>query len=224
MDIHNLISLEFKGAIVGMVLGDASIGRGALKTTSVVEEYARFKWRILSQLTETSFAQYEKSASSFGTKPIYEVRTRKHPIYEKLAMRFYHNGRKQITEFAMKTITPLGLLIWYLDDGCLDDSCGLKFQIHSNAFNETEHQYMQKTLNDRFGLRFNIRKKFHKKNETIYYWLYLKAADRLKWWDMVFAPFLKEIPESMMYKIPTRESVEKLMESEKHKRFYENIV
>jgi len=224
MEIDKLTSLEFKGAIIGMVLGDASIVKGALKTTSVVEEYTQFKRKILSQLTEVSFAKYEKGEGSFGKKPIYESRTRKHPIYEKLATRFYHNGRKQITEYAMKTITPLGLLIWYLDDGCLDDACGLKFQIHSNAFNETEHQYMQKILNDRFGLRFNIRKKFHKEKETIYYWLYLKAIDRLVWWDKVFAPFIEIIPKPMMYKIPTRESVEKLMESDKHKRFYENIV
>lgn len=224
MEITKLSTLQFKGALIGMILGDGNLSSRGFKTTSILKEYVEMKDKVLNQLTKTTLSKYEKSKSSYGTKPIYELRTRVHPIYQKLRMRFYHNGKKQISEYAMKTITPLGLLLWYLDDGCLDKSCGLKFQIHSNAFTEIEHQYIQKMLNDRFGLRFNIRKKFKKDSGKIYYWLYLKAIDRLKFWDLVFAPFINEIPKQIMYKIPTRESIESLMESKKHKRFYENIV
>jgi len=224
MNITKLNSVEFKGAIIGMILGDGCIANRSLKTTSILKDYVEMKDKVLCQLTATTTSKYEKSKGSYGTKPIYELRTRVHPVYQKLRMRFYHNGKKQISEYAMKTITPLGLLFWYLDDGCLDSSCGLKFQIHSNSFTEIEHQYIQKMLNDRFGLRFNIRKKFDKKKGKIYYWLYLKAIDRLKFWDLVFKPFIDEIPKSIMYKIPTRESIESLMDSNKHKRFYKNIV
>ena len=55
-------------------------------------------------------------------------------------MRFYHNGRKTIDDYIMKTLNELGLLFWYLDDGCLDNSCGIKFGIYSHNFNYIEHQ------------------------------------------------------------------------------------
>uniref|UniRef100_A0A6M3XA15 Putative homing endonuclease n=2 Tax=viral metagenome TaxID=1070528 RepID=A0A6M3XA15_9ZZZZ len=222
--MEKLSSLQFKGAIIGMVLGDGCISRGYIKTTSVIKEYAEMKKDILSQLTDTTISRYSKSKSSFGDKDIYEVRTRKHPIYTKLEMRMYHNRKRTIDEYCLKTITPLGLLIWYLDDGCLDKTCGLKFQIHSNAYDYPSHLLIQKYLNDRFGLRFNIRQTFKKQRNKRYFWLYLKAIDRIKFWDLVFAPYLKEIPEQIQYKIPARENIESMMESKKHKRFYDDIV
>jgi len=227
MELKKLSTLEFKGAIIGMILGDGSLSKrsnSSLKITSVVKGYAEVKKEILSQLTDVSISKYKKSNGSFGKKDIYEVRTRVHPIYTKLRMRFYHNNRKTIDKYIMNTINELGMLLWYLDDGCLDTSSGIKFGIYSNGFNLIEHQYIQKVLNDRFGLRFNIRKSFKKSKAKIYYWLYLKAIDRLKFYDNIIQPFLKYIPQEIMYKIPKREDIEKMMSSKSHHRFYENIV
>ena len=48
---------------------------------------------------------------SYGKNTIYEVRTRVHPVYEKLFLRMYHEGRKTIDEYSMNTLSPLGILI-----------------------------------------------------------------------------------------------------------------
>lgn len=225
MDFEKLTSLEYKGAIIGMVLGDGYIGEHGFKTSSISQEYIKMKERILQQLTATSIYKDEKRTGSFGKKPLYELRGRQHPLYQKFRMRFYPNGRKQVSEYVLKTLNSLGLLFWYLDDGCLDSSGGgIRFQIWSCEFTEIENIYIQKILNDRFGLRFNLRKQFKKETGKIYYWLYLKAIDRLVFWDKIIKPFLQYIPQEMMYKIPTRESIESKIESKKHERFYKNIV
>ena len=31
----------------------------------------------------------------------------------------FHDGRKTVTEHVMKCLTPLGLALWYMDDGTL---------------------------------------------------------------------------------------------------------
>jgi hypothetical protein len=225
MNLKKIAHQDFMGAIIGMTLGDGTVRRGGFFQASCIhEDYLEVKKSILENLTSCHITVETKRDNSFGKKPLYVLSTKVHPEYKKLRMRFYPDGIKRMNEFAMKNITPLGILLWYLDDGCLDDSEGIKFQIHSNGFSEIEHQYMQKVLNDRFHLRFNVRKKFHKANEKVYYWLYLKAIDRLTFWDTVIAPNLKYIPKSLEYKVPQREEIEKMMDSKLHKRFYQNIV
>lgn len=226
MNLYKLNEQEFKGAVVGAIWGDGSINeRGMFRTSSVVESWVLAKDKILSQLTETTMNKDEKRLGAYGTKPLYQLYTRVHPVYQKLRLHTYTNERKQATSYAAALINPLGILIWYLDDGCLDTGDGgIRFQIHSNCFGEAEHELLTKAMNDRFNLRFNIRTAYKKQRAVTYYWLYLKAADRLKFWDMVFAPYLEWIPEEMKYKIPRREDVELKMKSPLHKRFYENIV
>lgn len=231
MEFKKLNKLEFKGAIIGMILGDGNLtslrenrNNSSMRIYSVVKSYIEIKQSILSQLTETVINKNCNRGSSYGKKPLYTVRTKDHPIYTKLRMRFYHNNRKTVDKYIMSTLNELGILLWYLDDGCLDTSCGIKFGIYSNGFNLIEHQYIQKMLNDRFGLRFNIRKSYKKSRAKIYYWLYLKAIDRLKFYDNIIQPFLEYIPQEMMYKIPKREDIERMMNSKSHLRFYEDIV
>ena len=226
MNLYKLSQQEFKGALIGMIWGDGSINeRGMFRTSSVVESWVLAKEKILSQLTETTMNKDEKRLGAHGTKPLYQLYTRVHPVYQKLRLHTYLEGRKQATGLASSLINPLGVLIWYLDDGCLDDADGgIRFQIHSNCFGEAEHQMLARAMNDRFGLRFNVRTAYKKAKGTTYYWLYLKAADRLVFWDAIIAPFYEWIPEEMKYKIPRREDVESKMKSPLHKRFYENIV
>lgn len=226
MNLYNLSQQELKGVLVGMIWGDGSINdRGMFRTSSVVESWVRAKEKILSQLTATTSSCDEKRLGAYGTKSLHQLYTRVHPVYQKLRLHTYLEGRKQATKHAASLLNQLGILIWYLDDGCLDDSGGsIRFQIHSNCFGEAEHEMIAKVLNDRFGLRFNVRTAYKKLKAKTYYWLYLKAADRLVFWDTVIAPFMEWIPEEMKYKIPRREDVEKKMESPLHARFYKNIV
>lgn len=219
--------LQFKGALIGMILGDGCIknGRKCFNSTSVSLKYLEWKKEILAQLTKVTIGEQKFSAGHFGKKVLYQLSTLSHPVYQKLRMRMYNeNGCRTIDPYILKILNELGILFWYLDDGCLDKNSGLKFGIHSNRYSYGDHLLFQKFLNDRFELRFNIRQSFKKERNCRYFWLYLKSVDRLKFYDTIIAPYFEKIPQDMMYKIPKREDIERLMASPCHKRFYENIV
>ena len=59
--MEKLSSLQFKGAIIGMILGDGSLSKrknSFLRITSIIKDYLQFKANILSQLTKITFCNY----------------------------------------------------------------------------------------------------------------------------------------------------------------------
>lgn len=217
------------GDIIGMVLGDGYIFPGtgqncAVRITGTSKDYMLWKQSALEKITATKW--YELEPTGFGTKKLYRVDSRRHPVYRSLRMRMYCENKRTIDEFVMKSLTPLGLLFWYLDDGNMDlfNGKGCNMMISSNAYSYAEHLLMNKMLYERFGLRFNIHQKFSKKRATRYCLLYLTAKDRLKFYDEIIASYLDKIPEDMMYKIPKREYIVSKMMNPELKAYNENIV
>ena len=135
----------------------------------------------------------------------------------------YHEGCRTIDKYILNTLTPLGLFIWFIDDGSFyqdnrGNSRGIQLRIHSNAYSYSDHLLMMKFLNDKFGLRFNLRQNFKKERMRVYYELYLKAIDRLKFYDEILAPNLKYLPQDLEYKIPKRETIVSLMETPNNRK------
>ena len=64
MDFTKLTSLEYKGAIIGMILGDGYLGDRGIKTCSISEEYIKMKEQILKQLTATTIYKDERRIGS----------------------------------------------------------------------------------------------------------------------------------------------------------------
>jgi len=199
-----------KSHVIGMVLGDACIKEsGNLSTSSISKAYVEWKKKILENLTDVTMRVENVRESSFGKKPLYIATTRRHPLYSDLRMRMYHEGKRAVDEHIVKGLSPLGLLIWYLDDGCLDDACGIKMSIHSNRYSFADHLIFQKQLYEKFGLHFKVRQVFKKQRMKRYCMLHLEAKSRLKFLNII-EPHLSEIPLDLRYKIPTKESVELL--------------
>lgn len=232
MEFNKLIKQELKGIIIGMVLGDGFLSPSDTKKknshfqgASIHESYIKLKSQILSQITETKISVDNNRINSFGKKPLYTIYTKVHPLYTKLRMRLYHENKRVIDPFVLKLLHPLGLLLWYLDDGSLMTSGGkICFRLHSNRYSYLDHLCIQKILNDKFGLRWNIYKDFKKAKSIIYYYMTLKPIDRLKFYDQIIFPYIDLIPEELKYKIPKREDIESKMNSKNHRRFYEDIV
>ncbi len=232
MEFNKLKTQELKGIIIGMVLGDGYLSPSDTKKknsffrgSSIHESYIKFKSQILSQITSVNLTVDTNRKNSFGNKPLYLIETKVHPTYTKLRMRLYHNNKRVIDPFCIKSLHPLGILIWYLDDGSLATSGGkIMFRLHSNRYSYLDHLCIQKIMNDKFGLRWNICKNFRKAKGIIYYQMILKPIDRLKFYDKFINPYIDLIPEELKYKIPIREDIEFKMNSDRHKRFYENIV
>lgn len=99
--------------------------------------------------------------------------------------------RSDIFDCVLKDISPLGLAIWYQDDGSLRQNKYIC--IYSNAFTQEEHVKIITMLKERFDIEAKIG--ISKKK---YYYLRMDAANSAKFLDLV-SPYMHP---SMQYKTP----------------------
>ena len=182
--------LEFKGAVIGMTLGDASIikresGSCYFKTTHAKkdEEYVFDKSRMLGWLNETKCSDGISKLNG-REYPYVVARTLTHPFYSSLYEHMYFDGRKTVNEHVMKCLTPLGLPLWYQDDGTLSGEMGYRCPyICSHNFNQTENELLARMVHKNFGVTFRVIKKNVK--EKTYFWLRLRRKDRDSFFEII---------------------------------------
>ena len=194
--------LEFKGAVIGMVLGDATIAHRERKTAHLQfshrkadEDYVKYKVKMLNWLNETKYVESSTKAKGI-TYPCVVGRTLSHPFYTSLGQHMYYDGRKTVNEHVMKCLTPLGLALWYCDDGTLAGEVGFRNPfLCTHNFNQVENELLARMVHKKFGVTFRVTTK-NTKNGT-YYWLRLRRKDREAFFDII-----KEfIPKCMERKI-----------------------
>lgn len=158
-------------------------------------EYAAFKAELLGYLNETKMSESSNTVKGV-TYPCVVVRTLSHPFYNKLADHMYYDGRKTVTEHVMKCLTPLGLALWYMDDGTLAGEMGWRNPyLCTHNFNQAENDLMCRMVHKKFGVTFRTTKK-NTKGKT-YYWMRLRRKDREKFFDII----REYVPECMKRKI-----------------------
>lgn len=187
-----------------MILGDACIPklREGRKTQHLQfahkkddEEYAKFKVDLLNYLNETKITESSNTVKGI-TYPCVVGRTLSHPFYNKMSEHMYHDGRKTVTEHVMKCLTPLGLALWYMDDGILAGESGWRNPfICTHNFNQAEVELMCRMVHKKFDITFRCIKK-NIKNKT-YYWMRLRRKDREKFFDII----REFVPNCMIRKI-----------------------
>ncbi len=104
---------------------------------------------------------------------------------------FYQNGRKQINKKILKKVNPLGLAVWYLDDGYYNYRTKW-IDLYTCCFNLKEHALIKKWLKKRFDIECKIKTKRKK-----YYYLSLNGVESKKLISLI----KKHIIPSMEYKI-----------------------
>jgi len=127
--------------------------------------------------------------------------------------RFYSDdGKKLISKYVMQRITPLGLMLWFMDDGCLtvrkrkslakNPKPGIYrmtrwAEIATYSFSMQDHLIAQEWFNKRFGINVKINRNCGKNKKG---WkLYFSATEFRKLHDIV-KPYLHLVPEDMRYK------------------------
>jgi len=199
--------LEFKGAVIGTLLGDSSIVKYPesrvhhLQITHCMEqeEYMLEKKKILEHLTEVRFYRDQPNGKD-GKYRCCRLVTRSHPFYDSLRDHFYHEGRKTVDEHVLKCMSPLGLALLYMDDGTLSHQGNFGIpMIATNNFNKVENEIISRMLQKRFGLqwRLNATVSNYKGIKKQIFNLRLRLSDREKFFEMI-----KEfVPDCMKYKI-----------------------
>lgn len=201
--------VEFKGAVIGMLLGDGYLNKHNSESNSHLQmshsikqqDYALWKARLLEYLTNVTTREYAIFNKSVGkTYQTIQIVTRRHPFYTKLRDRMYHFNHKVIDEHCMKMLTPLGLALWYMDDGCCtkksgwDNGNGYVVSLSTHSFSALEHLYLQWYFQKKWNIRWRIDKKTHRGPFIL---AMTKMVDRNRFFDIV-EPY---IHESMRYKI-----------------------
>lgn len=136
--------------------------------------------------------------------------------------RFYKKGKKVASKYILRRITPIGLLLWFLDDGTLNVSKqyrGDSYSVHrfaylnTQGFDDKNQEKIQKMFDERFDIQTRIHTDSGKNLENKKYKrIYFNATNFRKFFDVV-RPYLKHIPESMRYKFDMKYEINKLKKS-----------
>lgn len=191
------------GIVAGMLLGDGFLSNQnkALRLEHTLKQfnYLKFKMDILSRLgfncrvyskttKRTNLGLYDYCSGAANGSNIKQI---------------YHKSLADL----LAVLNPLGLLIWWLDDGCLivhqkkNGSISRFGYLNTQAFNLEENQEIGRALYQKFGIETTIhvdsKSGFAKQD---HHRLYLNATNMRRLIDLV-REFIPSIPNDMRYKL-----------------------
>ena len=159
------VSEPLQAAVVGMILGDASLiqarrCKGAylqFRHSLAQKEFALWKADILREITHVSVTESEGYLDERTGKkyPFINVKTRQHPLYTKLRQAFYPVRHKVVDPFWLSKVDERGFAIWYFDDGTSKEHhCYLA----TLGFSWPENQVIARFVWERFGIHAEVRR------------------------------------------------------------------
>ncbi len=209
----NTPSKDQEQLVLGSLLGDAGLSNPNRNLTGVAfgqsskqECWINFKRKLLEPLGVSNVSRYQTEFQS-GKQQM--VRFTLHgneyltSIFSKCCAK---SGKKVVTRRWLDLIEPLGLAVWYADDGsinehtCNDGSVSRIITLHTEGYTKEENDLLAGWLLQKWGVNAEVKPVFNKKRGSRYYYLYLanEAANR----------FLALLPggfPGVEYKFPTKE-------------------
>ena len=119
----------------------------------------------------------------------YFFRTVSNPIFIEYRKKFYEGKKKKIPKTIKRSLTPLGLAVWIMDDGSRDKGC---VRISTHNFSYSDQLKLQKILKAEFGIKCNIQKAKDK------FWLWIKSESIPRLVKLIRPYFIP----SLLYKLP----------------------
>ena len=187
---------EQREILVGLLLGDGHLesqnnGRTyRLKVEHGSKQVSYARW-LCDKFQEWLGSGLRKKTRTDGNIS-YGFATYSHSAFRFYAHQFYIDGVKKIPDKIAQLLTPLGLAIWYMDDGSLKSVRHRSYVIHTLGYQRNELERAQKAILDLFGIKC----KLHRQKDK--HWrLYVisESANRFK---ELIAPY---VHPSMKYKL-----------------------
>lgn len=201
MAITTRVTDDLQAAVVGMILGDASViqdkGRNGaflqFRHSLAQKDYALWKADILRQITHVSVTESDGyiDARTGRKYPFINVKTRQHPLYTKLRQAFYPVRHKVVDPFWLNKLDERAFAIWFFDDGT---NKAHQSYLATLAFSWPENQVVAACIWEKFGIHAQVRR--WAKGKPI---VQIPAKSRQRLRD-VLAQFAE--PASMGYKLP----------------------
>jgi hypothetical protein len=108
---------SLRSAIIGMILGDGHIrdrGTICIRHAEQQKDYLLYKAKILGLKQSKVVECHPFDNSGY---PAWRLETRSNPLYKRLRKILYIHGKKAITRKCLDYLDPIGISIWFQDDG-----------------------------------------------------------------------------------------------------------
>lgn len=207
---HTILTDTQRQVILGSLLGDMSISiykdgwnpRLNISHSTTQKEYAMWKYSVLKNLIRTK-PRIRFLGSGFGreSSKMYgriDFETMAFPCLLPIHKLVRGDGKKHVSKSWLNEITdPMGLAVWYMDDGCLNNKSQITFYLGSMSFNECS------TLQDWMINKWDISSHINDKllleyPNSIYYTMSVSSKSNLRKFKELVEPYI--IP-SVRYKI-----------------------
>lgn len=202
---------EFRSFIIGTVLGDSSLcGRKNkyIYTGHSEKQYEYLMWKkefLLANLPVGVTTHKREFKTGFGKgnrESFYKLFSTSHHKLTSLYKLIYdETNKKRITKELLSYLTPLGLAVFFLDDGCKETSWNKtkeyrvirRYSFSLGSFTLAEARIFSEWLKERYDIKntlFLVQKKYPSVKITT-------AEERMKFVDLI-APY---VPEFMKHKL-----------------------
>lgn len=215
--------------MIGMCLGDGHLrlGKNAVNYNLICThnpkqyEYLIWKMEILKENLQKNY-WICKTKTHFSGKAIFKGNANKeyemykgvvgtHTLTTAIHKLLYVDNKKYVPEEALKLLTPIGLAVWYMDDGNLayqkdknypDIIASRNVTLHIQGFDEESQNNIVKY----FQSVLNIEVKLHKARDKFKLWM--NTENSIKFLKIV-APYVNLV-ECMKYKIDLKYKTKKV--------------
>lgn len=187
-----------KQILIGKMIGDGSLSRikhSANMNISHKEEHSDYLEWCLKALGDMGSNWRGTAVSGYGSKMVRGRSINSFHI-KQYFQNWYENNKVVIPKQLIEDITPIGIAVWYMDDGSLSHSNsnqenGATF--NSCSFSKKDHKILLKCLN-----KFNIKGEYYTSQN--YGRIRINSDDA----EMLFLLIALYIPKVMQYKLPKR--------------------
>ena len=190
-----------RDVLVGLMLGDGHLeSRDKNKTYRLKvshslkqKEYTFWLADIFKDWIRTK-PKIRKIISPYSKK---ELEIIEFSTYSHSAFRFYYhqfydeNKNKIIPKIINKLLTPIGLAVWFMDDGSLKSKNHKTYIIHTDSVSKKDLQKIQDTLLKKFKIETSLHSQY--KNWR----LYIKTNSAIRFKNLISKYMIKE----MRYKL-----------------------
>lgn len=182
--------------LVGLLLGDGHLEtqnqgktyRLKVEHSVAQREYLVWMYEHFKEWTHAAPSLKSKNGKPFSCW----FTTYSHPILNRYAKLFYRGRQKIVPENLSDFLTPLGLSVWFMDDGSIKSKRHRTYNIHTVGFKKEEQYVLQKTLLE----RFNMQTALHRQKGR--YWRIYIPSESVLTFQKHVSPYI--LP-SMRYKL-----------------------
>lgn len=194
------LSLSQNQIILGGLLGDSyySINNNSIRFYHSDKQRNYLEWKYSFFDKEFTKGIYRRNINDTYFASYFEF-VNKHSEYDDLfnfiGKHLYTSKRKKISMKYLNELSPLGLSVWWMDDGCLSIHKGNRYgKLCTHSFNKEENILIKKYFKEKLGIDVDI-----KTEKGEYYFIRFNVT-ALKKFIRIIYKYVSEVPD-MIYKI-----------------------